>query len=83
MRHEIRLPDLGLAAVQLSLWLVDQGRHVTVGDRIVEVLADGVTVDLNAPATGTLIEQRVAEDDPLAVGQILGIIDSSVDPVGA
>ncbi len=75
MRHEIRLPDLGLAAVQLSLWLVDVGRRVRAGDRIVEVLADGITVDLSAPATGTLVEQSVSEDEPLVVGQTLGIIE--------
>jgi len=75
MRHRIVLPELGLSHWVVSLWLVDKGRNVTAGDRVIEVLADGVTVDLPAPATGVLVEQLVGDDDPLVVGQVLGWIE--------
>ncbi|HWB01352.1 MAG TPA: lipoyl domain-containing protein [Pirellulales bacterium] len=77
MRHPVVMPDLGLENVSLSLWLVDEGAPVTEGDRIVEVQADGVTVDLPAPVSGVLIETRVDEDEPIVPGQALGTIETS------
>ena len=53
------------------------GSDVVCGDRILEVLAGEVTVDLPAPATGRLVEQHVAEDDILATGQLLGVIEEA------
>jgi 2-oxoglutarate dehydrogenase E2 component (dihydrolipoamide succinyltransferase) len=83
-RHEIIVPELGLDEVVLSLWLVELGAPVTEGDRVAELLAEGVTVDLPAPATGILIDTQVEEDDPIAAGQILGIIESPAgDPTAA
>ena len=78
-RHEITMPDLHLAetATSLSVWLVAVGTEVVAGDRIVEILAGDVIVDLPAPATGTLVETFVVEDDPVATGQVLGIVRSS------
>jgi pyruvate/2-oxoglutarate dehydrogenase complex dihydrolipoamide acyltransferase (E2) component len=74
-RHPIIVPDLGLDGLTLSLWLVEAGAEVSEGDRVVELLADGVTVDLSAPASGTLAEPLACEDDPVAVGQTLGVIE--------
>ncbi len=78
-RHDLVLPDLGFAddvRVTASVWLVLVGRHVIEGERLLEVLAGEVTVDLPAPANGVLVEKCVAEDDPLRTGQRLGVIDS-------
>jgi pyruvate/2-oxoglutarate dehydrogenase complex dihydrolipoamide acyltransferase (E2) component len=78
MRHELVMPELGLAeeCVTISLWLVEVGDVVTDGDRVVELLSDGVTVDLPAPASGVLIEILSSEDDPVHTGQVLGVIES-------
>ncbi len=74
--HRLILPDLGLpdATVVASGWLVEQGGSVVEGDRLLEVLAGSVTVDLPAPATGILRQQLVGEDDELHVGQVLAIV---------
>ena len=76
-RHELTLPELGLPQVTptVSVWLVEQGDEVTVGDRLLEVLCGSVTVDLSAPANGVLVEVCVEEDEPLSVGQLLAVID--------
>jgi 2-oxoglutarate dehydrogenase E2 component (dihydrolipoamide succinyltransferase) len=81
MRHELVLPDLGLGEqeIVLSLWLVRAGSEVSLGDRLVEVLADGVTVDLPAPSSGVVVEMLVAEEEPIHVGQTLGIIESPAE----
>ncbi|MES1213231.1 MAG: biotin/lipoyl-containing protein [Singulisphaera sp.] len=78
MRHNLVVPDLGLAErpVTLSLWLVELGAEVTEGDRIVELASESVTVDLPAPVSGRLAELLVTEDEELAIGQVLGIIES-------
>ena len=75
-RQPLILPELGMgdAPIVASLWLVDVGTKVSKGDRLLEVLAGVATVDLPSPISGVLVETLVAEDDPLAVGQILGVI---------
>ena len=79
MRHNLVLPDLGLGdrPVTLSLWLVDVGSVVAEGDRVVELAADSVTVDLPAPVSGVLIEALAAEDETVAIGQVLAVIESA------
>jgi pyruvate/2-oxoglutarate dehydrogenase complex dihydrolipoamide acyltransferase (E2) component len=76
-RVELRLPDLGLDGVKITActWHAARGARVVEGDRLLEVLAGEVTVDLDAPATGILIERCVAMDDSLATGQLLAIIE--------
>jgi pyruvate/2-oxoglutarate dehydrogenase complex dihydrolipoamide acyltransferase (E2) component len=77
-RHELRMPELGLrdAPVLASTWLVEVGSQVTEGDRLLEVVAGSVTVDLPAPASGTLAEALVDEDDELQAGQLLAVVVS-------
>lgn len=76
-RCELRLPDLGLTRgpATISLWLVTAGSTVFEGDRLVEILADSVTVDLPAPATGKLIELLAGEDEVVVPGQLLAVIE--------
>jgi pyruvate dehydrogenase E2 component (dihydrolipoamide acetyltransferase) len=76
MRHNLVVPELGLGnrPITLSMWLVKRGARVTEGDRLVELAADSVTVDLPAPASGMLVETLVAEEDEVQVGQLLGIV---------
>ena len=78
VRHQLILPDLGLGDVPVtaSVWLVEQGKHVTEGDRLLEVLADGVTVDLPSPVTGLLVKLLVSEDEQLTVGQPLAVLET-------
>jgi pyruvate/2-oxoglutarate dehydrogenase complex dihydrolipoamide acyltransferase (E2) component len=75
-RHNLVLPELGLGdrPIVLSMWLVKQGGVVVQGDPVVEVMAEGVTVDLPAPADGVLVEKLVADGEPLSVGQRLAVI---------
>ena len=70
---ELTLPDLDLPGVPVivSTWHAKQGQRVIEGDRLIEVVAGDVTIDLSAPATGVLIEQCVRIDDPLMLGQLL------------
>jgi len=75
MRAEIILPELGAAPVVLSVWFADAGEAVYEGDRLVEVLVNGATFDVPAPATGRLVEQRALANDPVRAGQLLGVVE--------
>ena len=72
-RVALCLPDLELprARITISQWLVGRHKRVTAGERLVEILADGVTVDLPAPVTGQMVEIVAFEDEEIAVGQPL------------
>ena len=71
------VPELGIDGVplSLSLWLVQEGDAVQQGDRVVELLAGGVTIDLVAPASGRLVRQFVEEDEQVAAGTVLAEFD--------
>lgn len=67
------VPDVGIVGVGLvlSLWLVPEGSDVIEGDRVVELLGGGVTIDLEAPVTGKLVRCLVDEDDAVSPGTLL------------
>ena len=69
------VPDVGIVGVALvlSLWLVPEGTDVLEGDRVVELLGGGVTIDLEAPVTGRILRCLVDEDAPVAPGTVLAI----------
>ncbi len=73
------LADLDLAEIPVLAcsWLADQGARVTQGDRLLEVVAGEVRVDLEAPATGRLIQRCVGPEERLTVGQVLAVIATS------
>ena len=75
------VPDVGIVGVVLvlSLWLVPEGADVLEGDRVVELLGGGVTIDLEAPVTGRLVRVLVDEDDAVAPGTVLAEFVPSPD----
>ena len=76
MNAELCLPDLDLPGVPVlaSAWHASAGQHIVEGDRLIEVVAGDVTVDLSAPASGVLVERCVKIDDRLQTGQVLARI---------
>ena len=77
MQIPILLPELDTAPVILSCWFADPGETVFEGDRLVELLVDGATFDVAAPATGKLVERSAYPRDPLHPGQVLGIVEAA------
>jgi pyruvate dehydrogenase E2 component (dihydrolipoamide acetyltransferase) len=83
MQAPVVLPEIGIepgTEMLVSFWFADEGEEVLQGDRLVEILAGSVTFDVPAPATGRLVEVRAAEEDPVHVGDILGIVESGEEP---
>jgi len=75
MQAAILLPDVGAAPVVLSLWFAEPGEVVYEGDRLVEVLVNGATFDVPAPATGRLVQQLVLADELISAGQVLRTVE--------
>jgi 2-oxoglutarate dehydrogenase E2 component (dihydrolipoamide succinyltransferase) len=66
-------PEMEYATV--TRWLKREGDRVTAGEQIVEVEAEKVNYELEAPVSG-LLESIVAVDgDELKVGGLLATID--------
>jgi pyruvate/2-oxoglutarate dehydrogenase complex dihydrolipoamide acyltransferase (E2) component len=74
------LPELGLGEVPIraSKWFRSPGQEVIQGDRLLEVLAGGATIELPSPLGGTLARRLVAEGEQVSVGQQLAEIE--LDP---
>lgn len=70
-------PETGIARVAVSVWLVAEGADVVEGDRVVELVGGGVTVDLGAPVTGRLVAQLVDEDATVAAGDALAEFEAT------
>jgi len=49
---------------------------VSEGQQLVEVRAAEALIDLPSPASGTVVETLVAEDEQVQVGQTLAVIES-------
>ena len=76
MATEIKVPALGESVTEATVarWLKKVGDTVAMDDPLVELETDKVTLEVNAPAAGTLAEIAVAEGANVAVGALLGRI---------
>jgi 2-oxoglutarate dehydrogenase E2 component (dihydrolipoamide succinyltransferase) len=72
----IKVPPLGESIVEatVSRWLKNEGDVVAVGDSLVELETDKITVEVPALEAGTLASRAKGEGDVVAVGEVLGEI---------
>jgi len=76
MPTEIKVPALGESVTEATVarWLKQPGDVVAMDDPLVELETDKVTLEVNAPAAGTLTEVVAGEGSNVAVGAVLGRI---------
>jgi 2-oxoglutarate dehydrogenase E2 component (dihydrolipoamide succinyltransferase) len=76
MATEIKVPTLGESVTEATVarWLKKVGDTIAMDDPLVELETDKVTLEVNAPAAGTLAEIAVGEGANVAVGAVLGRI---------
>ena len=77
-RFPITVPDLGTGddIIRISAWLVDVGQSLISGDRVVEVLAPGITFDIAAVQTGQLLQIVKPVDATVTAGEVVGWIET-------
>jgi 2-oxoglutarate dehydrogenase E2 component (dihydrolipoamide succinyltransferase) len=76
MTIEIKVPSLGESVTEATVakWLKQPGEAIERDEPVVELETDKVTLEVPAPAAGTLGEIRAGEGTNVPVGAILGII---------
>lgn len=76
MSTEIRVPTLGESVTEATIgrWFKKPGDAVKADEPLVELETDKVTVEVPAPANGTLSEVVAKEGETIAVGALLGSI---------
>ena len=76
MPTEIRVPTLGESVTEATVarWLKQPGEAVARDEPVVELETDKVTLEVPAPAAGTLGEIHAAEGANVPVGAVLATI---------
>jgi len=76
MTIEIKVPTLGESVTEATVakWLKQPGEAIERDEPVVELETDKVTLEVPAPAAGTLGEIRAGEGSNVPVGAVLGII---------
>ena len=78
MATEIRVPTLGESVSEATIgkWFKKAGEAIAADEPVVELETDKVTIEVPAPAAGTLSEITVKEGETVGVGALLGMIDA-------
>jgi 2-oxoglutarate dehydrogenase E2 component (dihydrolipoamide succinyltransferase) len=76
MATDITVPNLGesITEATVSKWLKHQGEPVAADEPVAELETDKVTLEVPAPAGGTLVEILAEEGTNVPVGGVLGRI---------
>ena len=76
MAAEIKVPSLGESVTEatVSKWLKQRGEVVAVDEPVAELETDKITLEVYAPAAGTLAEILADEGANVPVGAVLGRI---------
>jgi 2-oxoglutarate dehydrogenase E2 component (dihydrolipoamide succinyltransferase) len=85
MAVDIQVPELGesISEVQIAEWLVSPGETVRRDQDLVRVDSEKATVDIPAPADGTLSEILVQAGTDANVGDVIGRIEPAGEKPGA
>lgn len=78
MRTPIEMPKLGydMETGKVAAWIAKVGDSISRGDVIAEIETEKSTVEMEASASGKLVEiVHEAGDDDIAVGAVIGYLD--------
>ena len=78
MAFKIELPHVGESVTEavIGKWLKSPGEHVEKYDPLVEVITDKVSMDIPAPASGTLTKLLAAEGDTVPMGSVIAEMET-------
>jgi pyruvate dehydrogenase E2 component (dihydrolipoyllysine-residue acetyltransferase) len=79
MSVSVVMPQLGESVTEgtVTRWLKKEGEHVTADEPLLEVSTDKVDTEIPSPATGILRGIAVDEDETVAVGAQLAVIEDA------
>jgi 2-oxoglutarate dehydrogenase E2 component (dihydrolipoamide succinyltransferase) len=78
MATEIRVPTLGESVTEATIgkWFKKAGDAIAIDEPLVELETDKVTIEVPAPAAGTLAEIAAKDGETVGVGALLGTISA-------
>ncbi len=84
MATDIVIPNVGESVTTgvISTWLKADGDFVERDETVLELETDKVTMEITAPAAGSL-KQMAAEGDEVEVGAVVGAVDESAEKPAA
>lgn len=76
-RIPIEMPKLGydMESGKVAAWVKKVGDRVTRGEVIAEIETEKSTVEMEATASGTLVEIAAEAGTELPVGEVIGYLD--------
>jgi 2-oxoglutarate dehydrogenase E2 component (dihydrolipoamide succinyltransferase) len=80
MALELKVPSVGesITEVQIGDWLVKEGMSADKEQAVVVIETDKVTVELPAPAAGTVTKMLKKKGDKALVGEVIGYLEAGV-----
>src|ERR1700746_2983448 len=80
MAAEIKVPSLGESVTEATVakWLKQAGEPVALDEAVAELETDKITLEVYAPAAGTLTEILAGEGANVPVGAVLGRVAEGV-----
>src|SRR6185295_1708392 len=84
MSVSVTMPRLGESVTEgtVTRWLKKEGERVEADEPLLEVSTDKVDTEIPSPVSGILRGITVAEDETVAVGAELAVIDEAGDGAG-
>ena len=78
-REPIYMPKYGMTMTEgiIMEWLVQEGQMVEAGTPLLTVQTEKVDTDIEAPASGTLVDVRYGVDAEVPVGEIIAYIETA------
>jgi len=77
---EIKVPDIGdFADVPVIGVLIDVGATVAPEDPLIELESDKATMEVPAPAGGTILSLAVSEGDSVSEGSLIGTLETAAE----
>ena len=77
MAVNIIVPSLGESVTEATVakWHKKAGEQIRVDELLIELETDKITLEVNAPASGTISKIKFNEGDVVAVGDTLGLLE--------
>lgn len=78
---QVLMPLLGQMMTEgtITKWLRREGEHVRKGEPLFEVETDKVTLEVESPQSGVLLQILAAENQSIAVGDPVGVIAEAAE----
>jgi 2-oxoglutarate dehydrogenase E2 component (dihydrolipoamide succinyltransferase) len=83
MAIELKIPSVGesITEVEIGAWLKAEGDAVNKDESVVALESEKATVELPAPASGTLSKILKRKGEKAAVGEVIGYLEPAQRPV--